>query len=304
MASELQGKLGEGIVENILQFLGLSGSTGCLSLDTPIQEGKVFLEQGLVVHVRAGNIRDILALAAQLSWQEGDFLFDPSIPIPEKTIRLAVDKLLLKTCQSDIGDSDDKSQSRLDASSKLVSNVSQNQAETTMEVDIYTLRILPLLDGKRTLADIARESKLPLEKVLEASSRLLKKSLAQSKREKVKDEKILKLWHTAFTELEAYIKAKKLGDFQVTWSKVANALAEEHPCLDPFRPELKYTDSGLAHKISNLDSNYPKALLAVTKQLAKTYKLSRDDMSKIMKVNMETMSAAELKASGLIHLIS
>ena len=304
MASELQGKLGEGVVENILQFLGLSGSTGCLSLDTFTQEGKVFLEKGLVVHVQADNLRDISALATQLLWQEGNFLFDPSIPIPKKTISLVVDKLLLETYQSDTSNSATKAQSKLDASSQLASRLSQNKVETPLEIDSNSLRILPLLDGKRTLSDVAIDSKLPLEKVIEASRKLLKKSLAQLKDAKVKDERILKLWRTAFSELEAHVKAKKLGDFQVTWSKVANALAEDHSCLDPFRPELKYTKSGLAHKVSNLDPNYPKALLAVTKQLAKTYKLSRDDMSKVMKVNMETMTAAELKASGLIRLLS
>ena len=179
MASELQGELGEGTIENVLQFLGLNSATGCLSLNTPTQQGKVFLEKGRVVHVSAGDLQDISALATQLAWQEGDFFFDPSIPIPEKTIRLAVDKLLLKAYQSDRSTKDSKSQLQLDASSKLISSDSQGKVKTTVEINIHSLRILPLLDGKRTLTDVAKDSKLSLGKVIETSQKLVARGLAQ-----------------------------------------------------------------------------------------------------------------------------
>ncbi len=181
MASELQGELGEGTVENILQFLGLNSATGCLLLSTSTQQGKVFLEKGRVVHVAAGNLRDISALATQLSWQEGNFFFDPNVPIPEKTIRLAVDKLLLKAYQSDISAKDGKSQPQLDAFSKLISSDSQSKVKTTVEINIHSLRILPLLDGKRTLTDVAKDSNLSLEKVIETSQKLVERGLAQFK---------------------------------------------------------------------------------------------------------------------------
>ena len=306
MASELQGELGEGVVENILQFLGLNNSTGCLLLNTPTQQGKVFLEKGRVAHVCAGNLRDIPALATQLLWQEGNFSFDPSIPIPEKTIRLAVDKLLLKAYQSDLSDLNKaqlQSQSQLGGSSILISSP-QERVKTTVEINIHALKILPLLNGKRTLSDVAKDSSLSLERVLATSKKLIERGLAENKGiQNVNKERVFKLWHNAFAELEAYFTAKKLGNFQVMWTKAANILAKDYPCLDPFMPELKYTQSGLVRKTSNLDDGYPKALLAVTRQLAKTYKLSSNDLSRIMKVNSETLTSAELEVSGLIHLL-
>lgn len=305
MASALQGKLSEGVVANVLQFLGLNGVTGCLFLNATSKEGRVFLEKGRVVHVRSGNLYDIPALATQLTWLEGDFFFDSSTPIPEKTIRLAVDKLLLQAAQNNAENLDDNAQSgfALGATSILIGNDSQSKT-TTVEMNIHTLKILPLLDGERTLAHVAEESRLPLESVIKVAKELIKKSIAQPKETlAISEGRIFELWQAAFAKLEVYVKVNKLGDFQVMWSKVANLLAEEYPCLDPFMPEIKYTELGLTNMASSFSPDYLGALLAVTKQLAKTYKLSSDDLRKIMKISPENLTFAELEASKLHRLI-
>src|SRR5690606_13186857 len=95
--STLNGRLGEGVVANVLQYLQLSQGTGCLSLVHPARRhAQVYLENGKVVFVEARPLYDLAALTAILEWHEGRFSFRPGVVAPRRSMSRNVDTLLLE----------------------------------------------------------------------------------------------------------------------------------------------------------------------------------------------------------------
>jgi hypothetical protein len=93
----LQGRLGDGVLANLVQYLSLNQASGCLQV---VGEGRVsgsvFLTRGLVEHVEVGSAAGVAALAEMLGWCRGEFVFRVGVDPPRRTLDLPVDALLLK----------------------------------------------------------------------------------------------------------------------------------------------------------------------------------------------------------------
>ncbi|HET8986493.1 MAG TPA: DUF4388 domain-containing protein [Trueperaceae bacterium] len=93
----LHGRLEEGVLANLLQYLALSQASGCLLLRHPqSRQGSIYLERGKIVFVEAKPSYDIAALAALLRWREGQFSFRPGVRSPRITLERSTAMLLLE----------------------------------------------------------------------------------------------------------------------------------------------------------------------------------------------------------------
>ena len=95
----LQGRLGDGVLANLIQYLSLNRASGCLSVaDDDAGRGGVYFLCGRVEHVEVGDVDEVgvPALTALLGWHEGRFSFRVGVEARRRTIDVSVDALLLK----------------------------------------------------------------------------------------------------------------------------------------------------------------------------------------------------------------
>lgn len=108
--TELQGRLGPGVLAHLLQYLAQHDAVGRLSVHhdgaraggsgardaVPLVEvGRVYLGRGRILHADLGGTTGVLALAQMLEWVHGRFAFQVGIVAPATTVDLPVDRLLL-----------------------------------------------------------------------------------------------------------------------------------------------------------------------------------------------------------------
>lgn len=114
---------------------------------------------------------------------------------------------------------------------------------------------------------------------------------------------ILELWGKSLARLEATVDPASSGGFRRAWAKVCNDLADDHPTLDPFAPELSYRDGTLVREVQDLDPDFVNALVAATAYLAQLYRLSPAQLRDIMQGDEpEFMQPQVLEQAGLARL--
>jgi hypothetical protein len=92
----LQGRLAEGVLTNLLQYLSLNQASGCLTMATPgLGIGEIYLVRGRVQHAVFGSLVGVGALAQLVSWTQGRFSFRVGVVPPLFTIDQPTDQLLL-----------------------------------------------------------------------------------------------------------------------------------------------------------------------------------------------------------------
>lgn len=173
----LQGQLEEGGLAGLLQYLASTDAYGCLQLRSDQGHvGKVFFHQGKVVHVTCESRVDVEALSVLLGWYAGTFSFDVDVPAPTRTVKLSLDGLLLEAAyRADVA--------RMSPSEELRGNTvlapqSGVQGKSTVSVTLRALQVLRYFDGKRTLAEVAKEAGLELDDAVQAAQELLTSRLA------------------------------------------------------------------------------------------------------------------------------
>jgi hypothetical protein len=92
----LQGELGDFSLPWLLQMLRYDGRTACVLVRREQEEAVIFLEHGEPRHATFGNLRGQPALRAILAWRHGDFVVQPDVPAPERTIDASLMQVLLE----------------------------------------------------------------------------------------------------------------------------------------------------------------------------------------------------------------
>ena len=97
----IEGRLSEGALANLVQFLAMNQASGCLQLlregvpGGQPQRGAVYLVAGRVEHVETAALEGVPALSALLAWPDGRFAFAAGVHAPRRSLDLSVDALLL-----------------------------------------------------------------------------------------------------------------------------------------------------------------------------------------------------------------
>lgn len=98
--TSLSGRLTEGALPDLLQYLSMARASGCLLLrHSQRRQGYVYFESGRVVFVDARPLYDLAALTQLLSWRDGRFAFRTGVSAPRTTLDVSTENLLLQATQ-------------------------------------------------------------------------------------------------------------------------------------------------------------------------------------------------------------
>ncbi|MCG6925089.1 MAG: DUF4388 domain-containing protein, partial [Acidobacteria bacterium] len=78
--SKIAGGLGSISLHDLIQLLGMNRRTTTLVLDRQGRQGKIYFENGNVVHAFTGELEGPEAFAELLQWQDADFVIEEGIP--------------------------------------------------------------------------------------------------------------------------------------------------------------------------------------------------------------------------------
>lgn len=96
----LSGRLGEGVLANLIQYFSLAHADGCLVVRHPKRlQGNIFFEGGRIVFIEARPLYDLAALSALLLWTDGTFGFRAGVKAPRNTLTTSTESLLLQAAQ-------------------------------------------------------------------------------------------------------------------------------------------------------------------------------------------------------------
>ncbi len=187
----LHGRIEEGTVANVLQYLSLGAASGCLTLRHPERlQGNVYLQDGRVVFIEVRPLYDVAALASLLAWRSGRFSFRPGVVTPRHTLDRSVDRVLLEASHHADHQARDQESDMLgedtvlNAASGRRGDVrgSLGNAQGPDEEVLLSLAALHLwrrIDGVSSLRELAALTRRPIAELVAAAQELVAHGLAE-----------------------------------------------------------------------------------------------------------------------------
>lgn len=138
--------------------------TGCLKLKDEQQEGCLAIENGIILHARAGSSTGLPALFQFVGWRDAKFEFHERTMPPDLVRDLAVyDPQVLITGVAFKVDEQNLIHDAIPALDNVLRYV-DGPALASVEVTPADLGLLVLADGRRTVREIAEQANLgPME---------------------------------------------------------------------------------------------------------------------------------------------
>lgn len=154
------GTFATSTLTDILRIIVDAKQTGCLKLKDAQQEGCLAVENGIILHARAGTATGLHALFQFVGWREAKFEFVER-PMPADLVRdLAVyDPQVLITGVAFKVDEQNLLHEAIPALEDVLRYV-DGEALASIEVTPGDLKLLVLADGRRTVREIAEQAKL------------------------------------------------------------------------------------------------------------------------------------------------
>ncbi|MDX1582782.1 MAG: DUF4388 domain-containing protein [Thermoanaerobaculia bacterium] len=153
-----QGSLRELPLPDIIQLVSVSGKTGKFSLTRGSESGTIFLLNGQIVHAVSGPVEGEEAVYALAIWNDGDFQFEAGETAPDQTITKSNTNLLMEAAR------------RLDEwrvlarkvpSVDLVPTLKAGERREQVTLDPQEWRLVTYVDGRQTVAEIAKAMGAP-----------------------------------------------------------------------------------------------------------------------------------------------
>src|SRR4029453_14902530 len=174
-----QGSLAELHLPDIIQLISVSGKTGVFHLTDGALRGRIFLNDGKIVHAELEDVSGEEAVYALAIWSQGDFRFEPGIATDQRTITKSNTNLLMEAAR------------RLDewrVLSKKVPSVDmipefvvQGAREGQINLNTSEWLILSKIDGTRSVKTIAQSAGLSVFDVAKILYGLVATSLIRLK---------------------------------------------------------------------------------------------------------------------------
>jgi hypothetical protein len=179
MDEALQGLLDKGVLVNIMQYLAMNQSTGCLALrQAQGEQANVYFEEGNVVHINLGSHSDVKALSLLLNWNEGSYSFRSDVLANEKTIRASIERILLEaSMHADVSRKHGFNPFYEDS----ILTARPLEKHQVVSMSLRGVQLFPHLDGIRTLGEIAHQTQLPLNEIITAANELNMQGLTDAK---------------------------------------------------------------------------------------------------------------------------
>jgi hypothetical protein len=179
MMGSLQGQLDDKGLAHLLEYLSMNSNSGCLQLrNAKLGTGKVYFQQGRIVHAEFADHEGIAALSQLLLWQSGRFIFRNNVSSEQESIRISLTSLLREASyQAGHGHSlPEYVTSRLDMRSVLRTSAITERIQT-VSLTFDGLQLVREFDGQRDLATIARTLTWPEAKALMIAQLLLEQEI-------------------------------------------------------------------------------------------------------------------------------
>ncbi len=96
MQEGIKGRLKDMSLVDVIQVLNLGRRTAAVNIGSEQGAGKVFVENGNIVHAGFRELSGENALYHLLSWKDGEFDIEMDVKTQEKTISANVEQLLLE----------------------------------------------------------------------------------------------------------------------------------------------------------------------------------------------------------------
>jgi hypothetical protein len=174
-----QGSLAELHLPDIIQLISVSGKTGVFHLTDGALKGRIYLNDGKIVHAELEDVAGEEAVYALAIWSQGDFRFEPGIATDQRTITKSNTNLLMEAAR------------RLDewrVLSKKVPSVDmvpefvvQDSREGQINLNTSEWLILSKIDGQRSVKTIAQSAGLSVFDVAKILYGLVATSLIKLK---------------------------------------------------------------------------------------------------------------------------
>ena len=173
----LSGNLKDVSILEILQLVSKTKHTGKLIIKGKGVTGIVFVKKGEIVNAQFGDREGVEALNDIIVISNGYFTFEQTPIKIENVINKSIDRILLDLSQVlEIR----KTNLTLNTIPLLKQDVSSNEIVLSGE----EVKVVSLIDGKRSIKEIAEESRLSYLKTMEIVGNLIKKSLVEKGKEK------------------------------------------------------------------------------------------------------------------------
>jgi Domain of unknown function (DUF4388) len=179
MDEALQGLLDKGVLVNVMQYLAMNQGTGCLTLRVPQgEQGQIYFEEGMVVHINLGSHTDVKALSLLLHWDDGSYSFRPDALANEKTIKASIERILLEaSMHADVAKKHGYNPFYEDS----ILTARPLERHQVVSMSIRGVQLLPHLDGIRTLGEIAQQTAMSINDIVTAANELNMQGLTDAK---------------------------------------------------------------------------------------------------------------------------
>jgi hypothetical protein len=185
MTQQIQGALDEGVLANLLQYFAATNATGCLSVHSTIKgTGKVYVNKGRPVHAHLGSLIGVQAVAAMLMLI-GEFEFEGDVSTSKRSIETTMEALLL-SATLELDDvvltprtlvETESSTGKLGPQAVLKCGIRPDFNEN-IEMPLSALWLLPLINGRDSLEEIAQKEDRSLEVTLKSAEVLTRLRIA------------------------------------------------------------------------------------------------------------------------------
>ncbi len=157
----MKGSLKEIQLPDLVQLMSVAGKTGRFTLTNEDGTvGHVYLEDGNIVHAEVGNLEGEFAVYTIAPWSNGEFVFEPDVPPPKRTIKKPNASLMMEAARR----LDEwKVLQRRIPSLLMVPEFVPLDINDKRKINLSTLEwtVLSKVDGRRNIKQIAQELRLP-----------------------------------------------------------------------------------------------------------------------------------------------
>lgn len=186
----LEGDLSEFHLTDIIQLVDLSKKTGAAFMQgkrgSETMEGWLYFRDGKIVDARLGNMPPLDAVFTFFTFSSGPFRFHDDVQPERTSITLSNEMIIMEGITRQ--DAWEKMQAQLPSLSvipRLVTNPASTGNEINIEADEW--RVLTMVNGKNTVAQISQRSGLGELRTCEIVARLLNNGLIEKREANLAD---------------------------------------------------------------------------------------------------------------------
>ncbi len=159
----LQGDLSEFSLADIIQLVDLSKQTGAVHIVGELEEkdveGWIYFRNGQAISARLGRLAPLEALYSLFTLPAGSFIFEEGVDLPVREIHASNEMLIMEGIRRvDEWNALKGKAPPMDTVLGLVTTTDEYRQEISLEPEEW--RVLTLVDGRNTAADIADRSGL------------------------------------------------------------------------------------------------------------------------------------------------